>query len=86
VQDIASPLFSVKAKTLLRPAPLCPRLSQLRIILRRSPGASGSHGADDAVSLLRQLCVVAATAAAAVASRVEPRAATDTRKLREGEG
>lgn len=39
VQDIASP-FSVGAETLLRPAPLRPLSSpQLRIILRRSPGA-----------------------------------------------
>jgi len=36
-QDISSP-FSVGAETSLRPAPLCPP-PQLRIILRRSPGA-----------------------------------------------
>lgn len=39
VQDIASPPFSAEAETLLRPAPLRPHPSQLRIILRRSPGA-----------------------------------------------
>jgi len=75
-QDISSPPFSVGAETALRPAPLCPRPPQLRIILRRSPGAC--LVADDAVSLLRQLCVpavvamAAAAAAAAAAASCEP--------------
>lgn len=77
VQDIGLSVFRGRWNSLLRPAPLEP-LSLAAAAHHPSSfsrRASGGHGADDAVSLLRQLCVAAmAVAAQRWRRRIEPRA------------